>query len=113
MNRKRVLIVLLCAAAGGGLDPAFADTVDTEIGAGIVTAVDDVLGPGSGVSMRTSITSVTYAEPRLVRRDGLVYMETTGSVQGVGWGGIKDPLEAPGPRLSALAHYAYQVPFVL
>lgn len=113
MSRKRALIVLLFAASAGAVGPAAADTVDTEIGAGISTAVDDALGPGSGVSIRTSITQVTYARPRVVHRDRLVYMETTGSVKGVGWGGRKDSIEAPGPSLSAMAHYAYDVPFVL
>jgi len=113
MSRNRALIFLLCAASAGGLGSARADAVDTEIGAGISTAVDDVFGPGSGVSIRTSITEVTYAKPRLVHRDGLVYWETTGSAKGIGWGGRKDPLDAPGPSLSANAHYAYEVPFVL
>jgi hypothetical protein len=40
-------------------------------------------------------------------------LETTGSVRGIGWGGRKDPLEGPGPSVSAHAHYAYDVPFVL
>lgn len=113
MSRKRALIILLCAASAGAVGPAAADTVDTEIGAGIGTAVDDVFGPGSGVAIRTSITSVSYAKPRLVRRNGLVYLETTGSVRGVGWGGRKDPLEGPGPSVNAHVHYAYDVPFVL
>ena len=113
MNANRVLIVLLCAAAGGWLGPAAADTVDTEIGAGIGTAVDHVFGPGSGIAIRTSITSVSYAEPRLVRRNGLVYQEISGSVRGIGWGGRKDPLDGPGPTFDARAHYAYDVPFVL
>lgn len=110
MNRKRTLIILLCAV---WLGPALADTVDTGIGAGISTSVDDVFGPGSGVSIRTSITEVTYARPRRVHRDGLAYWETTGSVKGIGWGGRKDPIDAPGPPLHARAHYAYDVPFVL
>jgi hypothetical protein len=109
-NAKRSLIVLLCVAAWGAV---VADTVDTGIGAGIGTAVDDVYGPGSGVSIRTSIGSVTYAEPRLVHRDGLVYMETTGTVKGVGWGGRMDSLDGPGPSTTADVHYAYDVPFVL
>ena len=58
-------------------------------------AVDDVHGPGSGVSIRTRIDAVTYAAPRLVHRDGLVYMETTGTVKGVGWGGRLDSLDGP------------------
>lgn len=113
MTGKQAWIVLFIALAGAPLRAPAADTIDTEIGSGIGTAVDDVFGPGSGVSIRTSITSVTYAEPRLVHRDGLVYLETTGSVSGIGWGGRKDPLDGPGSSLDVYAHYAYEVPFVL
>jgi len=113
MSKKQALIVLFCAVSGGALGAAAADTIDTEIGAGIGTSVDDVFGPGSGVAIRTSITSVTYATPRPVHRNGLAYLETTGSVKGVGWGGRKDALDGPGPSFNADSHYAYDVPFVL
>jgi hypothetical protein len=110
MNKKQALFVLCSVIACGA---AAADVVDTRIGEGIGTAVDDVFGPGSGVSIRTSISSVTYAEPQLVRRDGLAYLETSGLVRGVGWGGRKDTLDGPGPSTPANVHYAYEVPFVL
>src|SRR5262245_22742931 len=110
MNRFRVWFVLFYVTA---CSAAAADTFDTQIGAGIATVVEDVLGPGSGLSIHTSISSVTYAEPHLVRRNGLTYLETTGSVKGVGWGGHKDTLDGPGPSTSTNVHYAYEVPFVL
>jgi hypothetical protein len=56
---------------------------------------------------------VTYGMPRKVRRNGLVYFELTGSVQGVGWGGEADTLDRPGPTFDAESHYDYDVPFVL
>jgi hypothetical protein len=87
--------------------------VDTQIGNGIGTVVADAFGDGSNVAINTSITGVSYAPPRMVGRDGRVYFETLGNVQGVGWGGRLDSLSGPGPSEEAFAHYTYDVPFVL
>ena len=52
---------------------AIATTVDFSIGAGIGTSVADVFGDGSNVPVQTSITSVTYENPVVVKRDGFSY----------------------------------------
>ncbi len=119
MNSQRARIErlsVLCIFMLTTVSPVFAQappTVDTEIGRGIGTAVDDVFGDGTNVAVRTSIASVTYGEARKVRDHGLVYFELLGSVQGVGWGGEADTLDGPGPTFDAESHYDYDVPFVL
>lgn len=107
---------LLCFFVIATVAPVVAQmppTVDTEIGRGIGTAVDDVFGDGTNVAVRTSIASVTYGKPRKVRDHGVVYFELLGSVEGVGWGGEVDTLGGPGPTFDAETHYDYDVPFVL
>ena len=109
-RRATIAAVFLCFVVGA---PAFADTVNTTIGQGIGTHVADVFGDGSNVAIDTWITSVTYADPKLVHRNGMTYYEVLGSVQGRGWGGAADTLDAPGPTFDAETHYDYNVPFVL
>jgi hypothetical protein len=109
----------VCAAVLAAPSTALAVTVDTEIGDGIGTSVPDVFGDGSNVAVDTSITSVTYEEPVLVNRHGLRYYEVLGTVEGVGWGGEFQDLEAPPPPQQppppepAFSHYSYSMPFVL
>src|SRR3954471_8168388 len=106
-----MVAVLLIPAA------AISATIDPAIGAGIGTSVPDVFGDGSNVPVHTSITSVTYENPVVVKRNGLVYLETVGTIQGIGWGGefqdLSGPLLPPPEPLPALSHYTYNIPFVL
>lgn len=90
-----------------------ADTIDTDIGDGIETVVDDAFGDGTGIGIRTSITSVTFGKRKKVTRNGIVYFEMLGSIQGTGWGGQADTLDGPGPTFDAESSYRYDVPFVL
>lgn len=90
-----------------------ADTIDTEIGDGIQTSVDDAFGDGTNVQIRTSISSVTFGKRKKVQRKGLTYFEMLGSVQGSAWGGEADTLDGPGPTFDAESFYEYDVPFVL
>ncbi len=64
-RRAAIAAVFMCFVVGA---PAFADTVNTTIGQGIATHVADVFGDGSNVAIDTWITSVTYADPKLVHR---------------------------------------------
>ena len=110
-------MVLACSAvlAAAGTVSA-ADITDTTLGTGIGTYVPDALGPGSGVTIQTSIDSVTYQTPTLVRRNGLEFYEVQGSVRGTGWGGEVDPFDpaaGPGEPWAADVPYTYDVPFVL
>jgi hypothetical protein len=109
MRTWMLVVALLFGAQAAGA----ADVVDTAIGQGISTTVTDVFGPGSGVSIATSITSVTYGSPAKITRQGITFYELQGSVQGIGWGGGLDSMGGPGPTTHAEAHYAYDVPFVL
>jgi hypothetical protein len=118
LARRSVLgttAAVVCAAAFTAPSTALAVTVDTEIGDGIGTSVPDVFGDGSNATVNTSISSVTYEEPVLVKRDGVRYYEVLGTVEEVGWGGEFQDLEAPGPAepFAAFAHYSYSMPFVL
>jgi len=106
-----ILVVLLIPAV------AIAATVDPAIGAGIGTSVADVFGDGSGVPVHTSITSVTYENPVVVKRNGLNYIEVLGVIHGTGWGGefqdLSGPLLPPPEPFPSLSHYTYNIPFVL
>ena len=85
-----LLIVLLLTRAA-----AVGSIVDTTIGTGIGTSVPDVFGDGSNVRVQTSIVSVTYESPVLVKRDGLNYREVLGTVKGIAWGGEFQNLSGP------------------
>jgi hypothetical protein len=110
---RHPLLVCVLALFGAASATASGPTVDTLIGAGIGTSVDDVFGDGSGVPVRTSIASVSYEAPRRLVSGGLAYREVKGTVRGVGWGGLVDPLDGPFPSDEAEAPYTYDVPFVL
>ena len=107
-----LLIVLLLTRAA-----AVGSVVDTTIGTGIGTSVPDVFGDGSNVRVQTSIVSVTYESPVLVKRDGFNYREVLGTVKGIAWGGefqdLSGPLLPPPEPFASLSHYSYSIPFVL
>src|SRR3954469_8896649 len=84
-----MLVALLIPAT------AIAATIDPALGAGIGTSVPDVFGDGSNVPVQTSIASVTYENPVVVKGNGLAYLEVVGSIQGTGWGGEFQDLSGP------------------
>ena len=80
---------------------------------GIGTNIPDVYGDGSGVAVASSVTSITYRPPVRLRGGDAEYLEVTGTIQGIGWGGEWQRLDGPNPTAAATSHYAYDIPFVL
>jgi hypothetical protein len=110
----RSTLVLGAAAGLSFLSASPARATPPPFWAGIGTSVDDVYGDGSGVAFATSVSDVTHSPPALVHRHGLDYLETTGVVSGIGWGGEWEDLSDPfAERVDANVHYAYAVPYVL
>jgi hypothetical protein len=105
-----VFAILLVLFAHGRTS---AQTTSTTLGQGIGTSVADIYGDGSNVQTDTSVSSVTYSDPRRVERDGLNYFEVKGNIRGTGWGGEWSDLAGPAPVVSSNGHYGYDVPFVL
>jgi hypothetical protein len=105
--RATVLLVFLACAAGR------ASAQVTLPITGIGTTIGDVYGDGSAVAVASSVTSVRYNAPVRVRHGQLEFLEVTGTIQGVGWGGEWQELGGPSAIVDATSHYAYDIPFVL
>lgn len=80
---------------------------------GIGTTIADVYGDGSGTGVASSVASITHRQPVRVRRDNTEFLEVTGSIQGIGWGGEWQESGGPNPIADVTSHYAYDIPFVL
>ena len=92
--------------------PSFAEQTTVPV-SGIGTTLQDVFGDGSAVTVATAVTSISYSAPVRVQRDGLEFVEVTGSMRGTGWGGQWQEFGGPTPIFDATSHYGYDVPFVL
>lgn len=109
--------------AGVGLAPLPAQsqtTNSTDLVRDISTDISnlDVVGSAPGLdpdsSIHTFVQSVTYGEPVKIDRgqDKLHYFEVTGTIEGIGWGGLTEDLVNL-TDASNFSPYSYRVPFVL
>jgi len=109
------------AAVGAASLPAQPQTTNTaDLVIGIRTDIDnlDLLGSAPGLDpnsgIHTYVQSVTYSQPVEIIsvQDGLDYFEVTGTIQGIGWGGVTEDMTnlTLGDNFSP---YSYQAPFVL
>ena len=108
---RRISIAVVLLSFWSAL-PSFAQQTVLPV-SGIGTSLPDVYGDGSGVSVTTAVTAITYTAPVRVRLDRLEYLEVTGNMQGTGWGGQWQAFGGPSPIVDATSHYAYDIPFVL